>query len=99
MVAYLERVGFFDDCGRVMEIAAAGPAALSAVVEAADTSRPARTPCRRRRSRRRWSALVAPLVREKMDVLAEFIPMAGWFFKPLSFTDESLAAPGGHAGG
>ena len=89
MAAYLERVGFFDDCGRVMEIAAAGPAALSAVVEAADMAdQPHAVPPTPEQAA--LVRVVAPLVREKIDLLAEFIPMAGWFFKPLSFTDESL---------
>ena len=89
MVAYLERVGFFDDCGRVMEVAAAGPAALAAVVEAADTVHQlhAVPPTAEQAA---LVGVVAPLVREKIDLLAEFIPMAGWFFRPLAFTDESL---------
>ena len=32
---------------------------------------------------------VAPLVREKIDVLAEFIPVAAFFFRPLSFSEEA----------
>ena len=33
---------------------------------------------------------VAPLVHEKIEVLADFIPMAGWFFRPLAFAPEAL---------
>jgi glutamyl-tRNA synthetase len=33
---------------------------------------------------------VAPLVHEKLEVLADFVPMAGWFFRPLAFTPEAL---------
>ena len=88
-VAYLERVGFFDDCGRVMELAAAGSAALGAVVgAAAGSGRPQAVPPTPDQAA--LTRKVAPLVREKMDVLAEFIPLAGWFFKPLSFTEESM---------
>ena len=32
---------------------------------------------------------VTPLVQEKIDVLADFVPMAGWFFRPLAFTGEA----------
>jgi len=34
--------------------------------------------------------VVAPLVHEKLEVLADFIPMAGWFFRPLELTPEAL---------
>ena len=89
MTAYLDRVGFFDDCGRVMEIATAGPAALGAVVEAAHAAgRPHAVPPTDDQAA--LTKKVAPLVREKIDLLADFIPLAGWFFKPLSFTDEAL---------
>jgi len=37
----------------------------------------------------RLTRAVAPLVQDKIDVLADFIPMAGWFFGPLAFTDEA----------
>jgi glutamyl-tRNA synthetase len=37
----------------------------------------------------RLTRAVTPLVQEKIDVLADFVPMAGWFFRPLAFTDEA----------
>ena len=96
LLAYLERVGFFDDCGRVMQVAAAGPEALGAVVEAADMAgQPHAVPPTEDQAA--LTRRVAPLAREKMDLLAEFIPLAGWFFKPLSFTEESLQRLAGTA--
>ena len=50
----------------------------------------------RRASRSALTRAVAPLVREKMDVLADFIPIAGWFFRPLVFSDEARRAAAGH---
>ena len=41
---------------------------------------------------------VAPLVHEKLEVLADFIPMAGWFFRPLEFSPEALERLQGTAG-
>ena len=35
---------------------------------------------------------------EKIDVLADFIPMAGWFFRPLAFAPEALERLQGVAG-
>ena len=33
--------------------------------------------------------VLAPFVREKMDVLADFVPMTAFFFRPLAFTEEA----------
>ena len=41
---------------------------------------------------------VAPLVHEKIEVLADFIPMAGWFFRPLAFAPEALERLQGTSG-
>ena len=41
---------------------------------------------------------VAPLVHEKLEVLADFVPMAGWFFRPLAFAPEALERLRGTAG-
>ena len=41
---------------------------------------------------------VAPLVHEKLEVLADFIPMAGWFFRPLELSPEALERLRGTAG-
>jgi glutamyl-tRNA synthetase len=89
MVAYLQRVGFFGDCDFVVEVAAAGPAKLAAVVEAADTAHHLNV-APPTAAQAALVKAVAPLVREKIDLLAEFIPMAGWFFRPLSFSEEAL---------
>ena len=37
----------------------------------------------------RLTRAVTPLVQEKIDVLADFVPMAGWFFRPLALTGEA----------
>jgi glutamyl-tRNA synthetase len=41
---------------------------------------------------------LAPLVREKMDVLADFVSIAGWFFRPLAISDEARERLVGTAG-
>ncbi len=43
---------------------------------------------------------LAPLVREKIDLLSDFLPLAGWFFRPLEFAEgaaEKLAVTPGAA--
>ena len=69
-----------------------GPQALAAAVEA-----PRPSTCRRRAADDEQEALtreVAPLVHEKIEVLADFIPMAGWFFRPLGLrAGGARAAP------
>jgi glutamyl-tRNA synthetase len=90
LVAYLTRVGFYGNPAAVGVLAAQGPQALAAVVEAEEEA-PHLTPTEPDEEQERLTRVVAPLVREKIDVLAEFVPMAGFFFRPLGFGDEALA--------
>jgi glutamyl-tRNA synthetase len=89
LVAYLTRVGFFGDPDRVMRLAAEGPAALAAVVEAVEEVGHL-APVRPEDGQADLVRVLTPLVQEKMDVLADFVPMAGWFFMPLSIEGEAL---------
>jgi len=95
---YLTRVGFYGDPVAVEELARLGPEALAAEVEGAETAHAllVAPDVEQEALTRR----LAPLVREKMDVLADFAPIAGWFFRPLAFSDEAaerLAATAGAA--
>ena len=98
LVAYLTRVGFFDDCGRVMAAGGRGAAGAGAPSSRRPTRRTAGAvpPTQEQEALART---VAPLVREKIDVLAEFIPIAGWFFKPLTFADDARERLRHHARG
>ena len=88
LVEYLTRVGFYGDPPAVGELAAQGPQALVAAVEDAETENlPPTVPDEEQEALTRE---VAPLVHEKIEVLADFIPMAGWFFRPLAFAPEAL---------
>jgi len=73
LLGYLARVGFYGD-------AAAG--ASGGADSPPETAAPSP-------EQERLTRAVAPLVQEKIDVLADFVPMAGWFFRPLAFTDEA----------
>jgi len=73
MLGYLARVGFYGDD------AAGASGGADAPPEPAAPSP----------EQERLTRAVTPLVQEKMDVLADFVPMAGWFFRPLAFTDEA----------
>ncbi len=46
----------------------------------------------------RLTRSVVPLVQEKIEVLADFVPIAGWFFRPLEFPaamrDKLSTTPG-----
>lgn len=96
MLRYLTRVGFYADPLRVCEVVATGAQALSNAVEGAETAHLLpRAPDARQE---RLTRAVAPLVQEKIELLADFIPIAGWFFRPLNLTPEALdqlaATPG-----
>ena len=96
LVEYLTRVGFYGDPAGVGELAAQGPQALAAAVEGAETQLlPPVVPDEEQEALTRE---VAPLVHEKTEVLADFIPMAGWFFRPLAFAPEALERLQGTAG-
>jgi glutamyl-tRNA synthetase len=85
---YLARVGFYREPAAVEELAKAGPQALAAAVEGAESEHaPPMPPDEEQEGLTR---ILAPLVREKMDVLADFIPMAGWFFRNLVFSDAAV---------
>jgi len=98
LVVYLTRVGFYGDPVAVEQVAAEGPQALAAAVESAEAAhRPATEPTAEQAE---LTKTLAPLVREKLEVLADFIPLAGFFFRPLAFSDEArerLAATPGAA--
>ncbi len=96
LVEYLTRVGFYGDPAGVGELAAQGPQALAAAVEDAETGHlPPTVPDEEQEALTRE---VAPLVHEKLEVLADFVPMAGWFFQPLAFAPEALERLQGTAG-
>ncbi len=89
LLRYLERIRFFGDCGSLIEAAATGPAALVELVEAgAAEVETASAPSAEQAALVRT---VAPFVREKIEVLADFLPIAGWFFRPLGFSDDAAA--------
>jgi len=84
---YLTRVGFYGEPAAVEELAKLGHEALAAEVEGAETAHTLQvTPDVEQKALTRR---LAPLVREKMDVLADFVPIAGWFFRPLAFSGEA----------
>ena len=88
LVEYLTRVGFYGDPAAIGELAAQGPQALAAAVEGAETAlMPPVVPDEEQEALTRE---IAPLVHEKIEVLADAIPMAGWFFRPLAFAPEAL---------
>jgi glutamyl-tRNA synthetase len=89
LLLYLERVGFFGDPARVSDLASEGPVALAAVVDAEEEIAHL-TPTAPTPEQAALVRAVAPLVREKIDLLAEFIPMAGFFFRPLEIGGEAL---------
>jgi len=86
LVDYLTRVGFYGDPAGVGELAAQGSQALAAAEGAESGHVPPLAPDEGQEALTRG---IAPLVREKVEVLADMIPMAGWFFRPLAFTSEA----------
>ncbi len=96
LVEYLTRVGFYGDPAAVGDVAARGAQALARAVEDAEIEHlPPACPDEEQDALTRE---VAPLVHEKLEVLADFIPMAGWFFRPLEFSPEALERLQGTAG-
>jgi len=96
LVEYLTRVGFYGDPAGVGELAATGPQTLAAAVE--DARSEALTPTAPDEEQKALTRQIAPLVHEKLEVLADVIPMAGWFFRPLELTPEALERLQGTAG-
>jgi len=93
---YLTRVGFYGEPAAVEELARAGAEALAAVVEGAGEAHALLVAPDE--AQEALTRQLAPLVREKMDLLADFIPLAGWFFRPLAFTPEALERLAGTPG-
>jgi glutamyl-tRNA synthetase len=81
---YLERVGFYGQPPAVRLLAAQGDAALAESVELGELV--AMPPGD---EQERLTALMTPFVQEKMEVLADFVRLAGWLFTPLALDDEA----------
>lgn len=96
LVEYLTRVGFYGDPAGVGESAARGAEALARAVEEAEAGRV--PPVCPNEEQDALTRTLAPLVHEKLDLLADFVPMAGWFFWPLEFAPEALERLRGTAG-
>jgi glutamyl-tRNA synthetase len=79
LVAYLTRVGFYRDPGAALP-GAAGAAPPDAAPEPFEPSA----------VQADLTRAVAPLVQEKIEVLADFGAIAGWFFLPLELRPEAL---------
>jgi len=84
--AYLERIGFYGQPPALRLLARGGDAALAAAVEAGELV--AMPPGD---EQERLTALMAPFVQEKMEVLADFVRLAGWMFTPLALDDDARA--------
>jgi glutamyl-tRNA synthetase len=89
MLAYLTRVGFYADPAGTAQLAAAGPQALADALEGAGATPVTAAPPDARQET--LTHALAPLVQEKIELLAEFIPLAGWFFRPLELDAEACA--------
>ena len=89
LVAYLSRVGFYGDPAGVGRLAAEGPQALAAAVEAAESAGGAGTPPDDAQAA--LTQALAPFIREKVELLCDAITLAGWLFHPLELGDEALA--------
>ncbi len=99
MIAYLTRAGFYGNPLCVADLAAAGPQVLAEAVSGVEESGRV-SPEPPDEAQERLTRLVAPLVQEKIEVLADFVPLAGWFFWPLALNGEArelLAATAGAA--
>ena len=81
---YLERVGFYGRPQAVRLLADEGEVALGEAVEAGRFA-----PLPPGDEQERLTALAAPLVQEKVEVLADFIRLAGWLFTPLAIVGEA----------
>jgi glutamyl-tRNA synthetase len=82
--AYLERVGFYGQPPALRLLAAQGESELAEAVELGELA-----PMPPGDDQERLTALVAPLVQEKIEVLADFIRLAGWLFTPLAIAGEA----------
>jgi len=84
LVAYLERLGFYGQPPALTILAGEGDAALA---EAADLGQLAPMPPGDEQEQ--LTLTLAPFVQEKMETLADFVRLAGWFFTPLSIGGEA----------
>jgi glutamyl-tRNA synthetase len=82
--AYLVRVGFYGQPPALRLLAEQGEIALGEAVEAGTFA-----PLPPGDEQERLTALAAPLVQEKIEVLADFIRLAGWLFTPLVIAGEA----------
>ncbi len=82
--AYLTRVGFYGQPPALRALAEQGDVALSEAVEAGTFA-----PLPPGDEQERLTALAAPLAQEKIEVLADFIRLAGWLFTPLVIAGEA----------
>jgi len=82
LVEYLTRIGFYADPEQAIARVASGPGWADAAAELLFVAPPG--------SEQDWlSRAVAPLVKEKIETLADFIAIAGWFFRPLAIEGEA----------
>jgi glutamyl-tRNA synthetase len=88
LVEYLTRVGFYGSPAGVGDQAARGSQALAPVLEDVESERI--LPVVPDEEQEALTRELAPLVHEKIELLADFIPMAGWFFRPLVLEPEAL---------
>jgi glutamyl-tRNA synthetase len=82
--ADLERVGFYGQPPALRLLAAKGDSELAAAVELGELA-----PMPPGDDQERLTALAGPRVQEKMEVLADFIRLAGWLFTPLAIAGEA----------
>jgi glutamyl-tRNA synthetase len=82
LVEYLTRIGFYADAGKASARVSSGPGWADEAAELLFVAPPG--------SEQGWlTRTVAPLVKEKIETLAEFIAIAGWFFRPLAVAGEA----------
>ena len=84
LVEYLTRIGFYDDPQKATARVTSGPGWADEAAELLFVAPPS--------SQQDWlTRAVAPLVKEKVEVLADFVAIAGWFFRPLTIGDDARA--------
>lgn len=96
LVDYLTRIGFYGDPDAVGALAAGGSQALAEAVEQAESG--GAPGCPPSDDQRALTRQITPLVHEKLEVLADVVPIAGWFFRPLDLAPEALERLRGTAG-
>jgi glutamyl-tRNA synthetase len=79
LVAYLTRVGFYRD-----------PAAALPGVATGAPPEATPEPCEPTPRQAELTRAVAPLVQEKIELLADFSELAGWFFRPLELGEDAF---------